>query len=271
MIVITRPDITEEELAHIRERVESLGLKAHISRGEHRTIIGCVGDETALAEVPLLALPGVESVTPVLTAVQARVARVRRDARRNDRRRDREPATHSADGDQRHRRAVLRRGNARCCSRPRTPCAHAGATMLRGGAYKPRTSPYAFQGMGEAALELLAAARAETGLPVVTEVMDTRQVDTVRRYADMLQIGARNMQNFALLAEVGRSAEARAAQARPLGHDQGAADGGRVRHGERQSRRRCCASAASAPSRPRRATPSTSPRFRCSRRRRICR
>ena len=81
----------------------------------------------------------------------------------------------------------------------------AGATILRGGAYKPRTSPYAFQGMGEAALELLAATRAETGLPIVTEVMDTRQVDTVCRYADMLQIGARNMQNFALLAEVGRT------------------------------------------------------------------
>jgi len=81
----------------------------------------------------------------------------------------------------------------------------AGATMLRGGAYKPRTSPYAFQGMGEAALELLAATRAETGLPIVTEVMDTRQVDTVCRYADMLQIGARNMQNFALLAEVGKT------------------------------------------------------------------
>jgi 3-deoxy-7-phosphoheptulonate synthase len=81
----------------------------------------------------------------------------------------------------------------------------AGAVMLRGGAFKPRTSPYAFSGLGEAALEILAEARAETGLPVVTEVMDTRQVDLVARHADMLQVGARNMQNFALLAEVGRS------------------------------------------------------------------
>jgi 3-deoxy-7-phosphoheptulonate synthase len=81
----------------------------------------------------------------------------------------------------------------------------AGAVMLRGGAFKPRTSPYAFSGMGELALELLAEARARTGLPFVTEVMDTRQVELVARYADMLQIGARNMQNFALLAEVGRT------------------------------------------------------------------
>ncbi len=81
----------------------------------------------------------------------------------------------------------------------------AGASMLRGGAFKPRTSPYAFQGLGEQALEMLAEARAETGLPVATEVMDTRQVELVSRYSDLLQIGARNMQNFALLAEVGRS------------------------------------------------------------------
>lgn len=81
----------------------------------------------------------------------------------------------------------------------------AGATMLRGGAFKPRTSPYAFQGLGEEALEMLAEARSDTGLPVVTEVMDTRQVELVGRYADLLQVGARNMQNFALLAEVGRS------------------------------------------------------------------
>ena len=80
----------------------------------------------------------------------------------------------------------------------------AGATMLRGGAFKPRTSPYAFQGLGAEALELLAEVRAETGLPVVTEVMDTRQVDLVAEHADMLQVGARNMQNFALLAELGR-------------------------------------------------------------------
>jgi 3-deoxy-7-phosphoheptulonate synthase len=81
----------------------------------------------------------------------------------------------------------------------------AGASMLRGGAYKPRSSPYAFQGLGVEALEMLAAVREETGLPVVTEVMDTRQVELVARYADVLQIGARNMQNFALLAEVGRT------------------------------------------------------------------
>ena len=204
MIVITRPGITEEELAHIRERVESLGLKAHISRGEHRTIIGCVGDEAVLAEAPLLALPGVESVTPVLRPYK--LASREFGARRG--------AT----------TVIVVSESVTIGGRDLAiiagPCSvegsemlletaqgvrRAGATMLRGGAYKPRTSPYAFQGMGEAGLELLAATRRETGLPVVTEVMDTRQVDTVLRYADVLQVGARNMQNFALLAEVGRA------------------------------------------------------------------
>jgi 3-deoxy-7-phosphoheptulonate synthase len=90
-------------------------------------------------------------------------------------------------------------------ARPARGVRAAGASMLRGGAYKPRSSPYAFQGLGVEALEMLAAAREETGLPVVTEVMDTRQVELVAGYADVLQIGARNMQNFALLAEVGRT------------------------------------------------------------------
>ena len=204
MIIVTRSNITEAELDHIRERVEALGLRTHVSRGEHRIVIGCVGDESALAEVPLLALPGVESATPVMRPYKLA---------------SREFGT--APGC-----TTVVRAGARAAIGGRElaviagPCsvegrdmlretAHAGksagATMLRGGAYKPRTSPYAFQGMGEAALELLAATRAETGLPVVTEVMDTRQVELVARHADVLQVGARNMQNFALLAELGRS------------------------------------------------------------------
>ena len=204
MIIITRPGISEAELAHIRERIESLGLRTHVSRGEHRIVIGCVGDETALAEVPLLALPGVESATPVMRpyklasrefgTVPDRTTVVRTGAQGTVG--GRELAVIAGPCSVEGREMLFE--TARMVRA-------AGATMLRGGAYKPRTSPYAFQGMGEAALELLAATRAETGLPVVTEVMDTRQVELVARHADVLQVGARNMQNFSLLAEVGRA------------------------------------------------------------------
>jgi 3-deoxy-7-phosphoheptulonate synthase len=202
MIIVTKKSITDSELDHIRERVEQLGLRTHISRGAQRTIIGCIGDEALLSDAGLLSLPGVESVTPVLKPYKLA---------------SREFAASST---------IVRVGDA-----PETwiggdtlaviagPCsvegmemlretAHsvrdAGARLLRGGAFKPRTSPYAFQGMGIAALEMLAEVRAETGLPVVTEVMDPRQVETVAAYADVLQIGARNMQNFSLLSEVGK-------------------------------------------------------------------
>ena len=202
MIIVTKPGITEEELDHIRERVEQLGMRTHISRGEQRTIIGCIGDEGLLREVSLLSMPGVESVTPVLKpyklAAREFVAAP----------------------------TVVRVGGAggatvggRELAVIAGPCsvegpemlretAHAvraaGARLLRGGAFKPRTSPYAFQGLGLAGLRILSEVRAETGLPVVTEVMDPRQVETVAEHADVLQIGARNMQNFPLLSEVGR-------------------------------------------------------------------
>jgi 3-deoxy-7-phosphoheptulonate synthase len=206
MIIVTCPGILESQLAHIRERVESLGLRTHVTRGEHRTIVACVGEEGALAEVPLLALPGVESVTPVLRPYKlasrefgaapgrTTVVRIAPDVTCGGRTLALIAGPCSVEG----RDMLVHTARAVKAS---------GATMLRGGAYKPRTSPYAFQGMGEAALELLAATRAETGLPVVTEVMDTRQVETVARYVDVLQIGARNMQNFALLAEVGRTSK----------------------------------------------------------------
>jgi 3-deoxy-7-phosphoheptulonate synthase len=203
MIIITRPNVTDAEVDHIRERIESVGMRTHLSRGEHRTIIGCIGDESLLQEVPLRSLPGVESVTPVLKpyklasrefAVDRTVVRVGgRDA------------LASFGG----RAITIIAGpcsveNREMLMNTATLVRAAGATMLRGGAFKPRTSPYAFQGMGAEALRLLTEVRAETGLPVVTEVMDTRQVDLVAEHADMLQVGARNMQNFALLAELGR-------------------------------------------------------------------
>jgi 3-deoxy-7-phosphoheptulonate synthase len=202
MIIIARQGITDAELDRIRERVEQLGLRTHLSRGEHRVIIGCIGDEAALREIPWRTLPGVESVMPVLKPYTLA---------------SREFST---------RPTVVEIGDlgrttiggsefaviAGPCSvegaEMLTSTAHrvkaAGARLLRGGAYKARTSPYAFQGLGEEALRLLTQARAETGLPVVTEVMDTRQVELVAEHVDLLQVGARNMQNFALLSEVGR-------------------------------------------------------------------
>ena len=200
MIIITRYDITDEELDHIRERVEAAGLHTHLSRGERRTIIGCIGDEAKLQEVPLRSLAGVEQVLPVLKpyklaskefSAQNTIVRVGANA--------------SIGSD------VLTVIAGPCSVENRTmlyETAHAvqaaGATILRGGAFKPRSSPYSFQGLGKQALELLAEVRAETGLPVVTEVLDTRDVDIVAEHADMMQVGARNMQNFALLSELGR-------------------------------------------------------------------
>ncbi|HTI62390.1 MAG TPA: 3-deoxy-7-phosphoheptulonate synthase [Gemmatimonadaceae bacterium] len=203
MIIITRPHVTDAEIDHIRERIESVGMRTHLSRGEHRTIIGCIGDESLLDEVPLRSLPGVESVTPVLKpyklasrefAVDRTVVHVGgRDARASFGGR---AVTVIAGPCSVESREML--------SETASAVRAAGARMLRGGAFKPRTSPYAFQGLGADALRLLAEIRSETGLPVVTEVMDTRQVDLVAEHADMLQVGARNMQNFALLAELGR-------------------------------------------------------------------
>jgi 3-deoxy-7-phosphoheptulonate synthase len=203
MIIVTRSDVTDAEIDHIRERIESLGMRTHLSRGERRTIIGCIGDESLLDEVPLRSLPGVESVTPVLKpyklasrefAADRTIVRVGgRDARAEFG----GPAISVIAGPCSVEGREMLMATAR-------EVGQAGASMLRGGAFKPRTSPYAFQGLGEQALRFLVEVRAATGLPVVTEVMDTRQVDLVAEHADMLQVGARNMQNFALLAELGR-------------------------------------------------------------------
>ncbi len=203
MIIITSPGVTDAQLDRIRERIEALGLRTHLSRGEQRTIIGCIGDESLLADAGLLTLPGVESVTPVMKPYKLAA-------------REFVPfGTVVQFGDT---------GGVTIGGRDFTviagPCSvegremlldtaravrAAGASMLRGGAFKPRTSPYAFQGLGKSALRMLADVRAATGIPVVSEVMDTRQVELVAEHVDMLQIGARNMQNFALLAEVGRT------------------------------------------------------------------
>ena len=199
MIIVTKKDVTQDQLDHIRERIESLGLRTHMSQGEHRTVIGCVGDDSVLEHVPLLSIPGVEAVHAVLKPYK--LASKEFSA---------EP-TEVTLGDSAigGKDIVVIAGP--CSVEPGDMLAStarhvhaAGGRALRGGAFKPRSSPYSFQGMGEEGLKMLADARSETGLPVVTEVMDTRQVDLVASYADVLQIGARNMQNFSLLTEVGR-------------------------------------------------------------------
>jgi 3-deoxy-7-phosphoheptulonate synthase len=203
MIIVLRHDTPDAQLDDIRERIEARGVRVHLIRGEERLVLGCVGDVTALRELALTEMPGVLAVVPIgkpyrLAAREYSVAKsviavgegVR--ARVGGRELGVIAGPCSVEGED-----VLRR-TARGVRQ-------AGAGMLRGGAFKPRTSPYSFQGLGVTALELLAAVRRETGLPVVTEVLDTRHVDVVAEHADMLQIGARNMQNYALLAEVGRT------------------------------------------------------------------
>jgi 3-deoxy-7-phosphoheptulonate synthase len=199
MIIVTRSGVTHEEVDHIRERVEALGLRTHVSQGEHRTVIGCVGDEERLQSIALLSIPGVEAVHSVMKPYKLASREFAAD-----------PTKIPLGGVEIGGREVM--VIAGPCSvegkdmllRTARAIGAVGARALRGGAFKPRTSPYSFRGLGEEGLAMLAQVRTETGLPIVTEVMDTRQVDLVASYADVLQIGARNMQNYNLLMEVGR-------------------------------------------------------------------
>lgn len=199
MIIVTRAGVTRDQVDHIRERVEAAGLKTHLSVGEHRTIIGCVGDESLLSEVSLLSTPGVEAVHPVLKPYKLASREFSPDATRIP------FGATEVGGDE----FIVVAGpcsveGPEMMQSTAARVADAGARGIRGGAFKPRSSPYSFQGLGEEGLRILADVRESTGLPIVTEVMDTRQVELVAGYADVLQIGARNMQNFALLTEVGR-------------------------------------------------------------------
>jgi len=200
MIVVLRPNAGEQELEQILAKVRELGLTPHVSRGVTRTIVGCIGDEDRLREVPLLALPAVETILPIEKPYKL--------AAREFAARDTEVMLgQAAIGD-----GAVHAIAGPCSVEGRemllataTAVRDAGAVGLRGRAFKPRTSPYSFRGLGAEALDLLAWAREETGLPVVTEVLDTRHVALVAEKADCLQVGARNMQNFALLTEVGDS------------------------------------------------------------------
>ena len=204
MIIVTRVNATNAMIDRIREHVESRGARSYsVARGD-RVVIGCLGDVEELLPAAVLALPGVENVTAWRTPYRLASPALAPAGGRT--------AVRIGDG----ARAVV--GGAELLVIA-GPCAvegremlretalavrRAGAGALRGGAFKPRTSPYTFQGLEEEGLRLLAECRRETGLPVVTEVMDPRHVEIVAEHADVLQVGARNMQNFPLLREVGR-------------------------------------------------------------------
>ena len=200
MIIVLRPDATEQQIDHIVEKVKKLGLKAMISRGAERTIIGVIGPEGVIQAMPVEVYPGVERVMPILKPYKL----VSRDFRPQDTVIDLGGGVKIGG-----KEIIVMAGpcsveNQELLIDIAKKVKAAGAKVLRGGAFKPRTSPYAFQGLGEEGLKFLAQARKETGLLVVTELMDIRDVELVAGYADIIQIGARNMQNFNLLKEVGR-------------------------------------------------------------------
>ena len=202
MIIVLKPDVTKKQFNHLLERIKELGLKPMISKGTERTIIGVIGPEDALRSQPLEVIPGVEKVMPVLkpyrlvskefkperTVVNLKGVKIGGE------------------------RLVIMAGpdsveNDTMVIETGRHVKKTGARILRGGAYKPRTSPYSFQGLREDGLRILHEAGQKLGMPVVTEIMDTRDIDLFEKYADMIQVGARNMQNFELLKVVGRSSK----------------------------------------------------------------
>jgi len=194
MIIVMEPSATDADVEHVITRIKELGLRPHLSKGVERTIIGVIGDERLIKREQFSLLPHVENVIPILKPYKLSS----RDFKPTDSIID--VAGVKVGG----KNVVIMAG----------PCAveteeqlmttaeavkASGASLLRGGAYKPRTSPYAFQGLGEDGLKLLAQAREKTGLAIVTEVMESAEVELVAEYADLVQVGARNMQNTHLL------------------------------------------------------------------------
>jgi 3-deoxy-7-phosphoheptulonate synthase len=202
LLIVMTPGASAGEVEHVVARMQEAGVDARVSVGREATVIAATGDRELLATLPLEGYPGVEQVVPILKPYKLVAREVSAD-----------PTVIEVDG----RRVGdtwfgLIAGPCSVETREQTletasAVAAAGATMLRGGAFKPRTSPYTFQGLGVDALEILREARAETGLPIVTELMDPRHVEAVLDAADVIQIGARNSQNYLLLAEVGRASK----------------------------------------------------------------
>ncbi|WP_205699709.1 3-deoxy-7-phosphoheptulonate synthase [Conexibacter sp. SYSU D00693] len=200
-MIVMKSSATEEQVDHVIDRIRSVGATAHPSRGEEVTVIGAIGDREHVARLGLEGAPGVDKVVPILKPYKLASTQLRGGER-----------------------SVFDIGGAKiggehfaliagpCTVESREQvldtadvCLSAGASMFRGGAYKPRTSPYSFQGLGEAGLRLLGEAKDRTGLPIVTELMDVRDLEPVLEVADVIQVGARNMQNYTLLTELGRA------------------------------------------------------------------
>src|SRR3954462_14313058 len=200
LLIVMGAAASSAETEHVLARLQEAGAQARVQRGREATVIGAIGDRELLASLPLEGYPGVEQVLPILKPYKLVARELSPD-----------PTVIDVDGRRigdgwfgliagpctvEYREQTLETARA---------VAAAGATWLRRGAFKPRTSPYSFQGLGSEALEILAEAREDTGLPLVTEVLDPRQLEEVVEAADVLQIGARNMQNFLLLAECGKT------------------------------------------------------------------
>jgi len=201
MIIVLKPEATQKEIDHVMEKIEKLGLKPWLSEGVERKIIGVIGEEDVLRVQPLEGIPCVEKILPILKPYKLASLEYRP-----------EPTEVDVGGGVTigGKKVVVMAGPCSVESRDMlldiaAIVKEAGAKVLRGGAFKPRTSPYSFQGLGEEGLAYLAEAREKTGLLVVTELMDTRNLEMVMKYADIIQIGARNMQNFDLLKEVGKT------------------------------------------------------------------
>ena len=201
MMIVMKEGATEAQIGAVIRRVEAVGAHAHISQGELVTVIGAIGDREHVANLGLEGAEGVDHLVPILKPYKLASNEYRRGER----------TVVEIDG---------RRIGGDHFATIAGPCTvesrevmidvartvrDAGAQLLRGGAYKPRTSPYSFQGLGEAGLRLLAEAKEETGLPIVTELMDVRDLEPVLEVADVIQLGARNMQNYTLLTELGRA------------------------------------------------------------------
>jgi 3-deoxy-7-phosphoheptulonate synthase len=203
MMIVMKEDATDEQIGAVIEKIEGAGALAHPIKGARLTVIGAIGDVEQDANIESLGLegqPGVDRVMPILKPYKLASAQIRHGERTVIEIEGRKiggehfaliagPCTVES------REQLLKTADV---------VKDAGAAMLRGGAYKPRTSPYAFQGLGQEGLRLLAEAKQRTGLPIVTELMDARDLEPVLEVADVIQIGARNMQNFPLLAEIGR-------------------------------------------------------------------
>ncbi|MDD2688537.1 MAG: 3-deoxy-7-phosphoheptulonate synthase [Candidatus Omnitrophica bacterium] len=199
MIIVLRPDATDEQINHIIDKVTKLGLTPHVSKGTERTIIGVIGPEDILQVTPLEVFPGVEKVMPVLAPYKL----VSREFKREDSVIDLGKGVKIGG-----KKIVVMAGpcaieDAPTLNEIAREIKKAGSCVLRGGAFKPRTSPYSFQGLGEEGLKILKDTAGALGLVTISEVMDPRELELVASYVDVLQIGARNMQNFNLLKEVG--------------------------------------------------------------------